>query len=150
MKKYFDNEVLLTELARLIGEGHTVTIPVRGNSMLPFLADGRDAVTLVRCRPADLHPGDVVMARSKDGKTVLHRLIRREADRLFLRGDGNVYQTETATPDEVWAIATEVIRKGKAYPVKGWVWRSYSWVWTRLGTFGRRCVLRCTRLMVNG
>ena len=37
MKKSIPNEILLPEVARLIKEGHTVTITVRGNSMNPFL-----------------------------------------------------------------------------------------------------------------
>lgn len=36
VKKVFDNEVILPEVARLIEQGHSVTIPVRGNSMNPF------------------------------------------------------------------------------------------------------------------
>ena len=39
MKKSIPNEILLPEVARLIKEGHTVTITVRGNSMNPFLVD---------------------------------------------------------------------------------------------------------------
>lgn len=46
MKKSIPNEILLPEVARLIKEGHTVTITVRGNSMNPFLVDRRDRVTL--------------------------------------------------------------------------------------------------------
>ena len=42
MKKSIPNEILLPEVARLIKEGHTVTITVRGNSMNPFLVDRRD------------------------------------------------------------------------------------------------------------
>ena len=46
MKKSIPNEILLPEVARLIKEGHTVTITVLGNSMNPFLVDRRDRVTL--------------------------------------------------------------------------------------------------------
>ena len=57
MKKVFDNEVILPEVARLIEQGHSVTIPVRGNSMNPFLADGRDCVTLGGFVPEELQTG---------------------------------------------------------------------------------------------
>ena len=43
-KKIIPNEVLLPEVARLISEGHTVTLTVRGNSMNPFLVDRRDRI----------------------------------------------------------------------------------------------------------
>ena len=45
-KKLIPNEVLLPEVARLISEGHTVTLTVRGNSMNPFLVDRRDSIVL--------------------------------------------------------------------------------------------------------
>lgn len=45
-KRIIPNEVLLPEVARLISEGHTVTLTVRGNSMNPFLVDRRDRIVL--------------------------------------------------------------------------------------------------------
>ena len=43
---HIDTEQYLISITRLIAEGRQVTIPVRGNSMSPFLADGRDSVLL--------------------------------------------------------------------------------------------------------
>ena len=57
MKKSIPNEILLPEVARLIKEGHTVTITVRGNSMNPFLVDRRDRVTLGDFTTEQLQPG---------------------------------------------------------------------------------------------
>lgn len=97
-KKKFDNEILLPEVARLISGGHSVTIPVRGNSMGPFLADRRDRVTLGGFVPDDLQPGVTVLARETGGRIVLHRIIARSGDRLILQGDGNLRQTEETAP----------------------------------------------------
>lgn len=63
MKKSIPNEILLPEVARLIKEGHTVTITVRGNSMNPFLVDRRDRVTLGDFTTEQLQPGVAVLAR---------------------------------------------------------------------------------------
>ena len=41
-----DNAELLPQVIRLIDEGHTVTLPLRGFSMRPFLEDGRDKALL--------------------------------------------------------------------------------------------------------
>ena len=60
MKKSIPNEILLPEVARLIKEGHTVTITVRGNSMNPFLVDRRDRVTLGDFTTEQLQPGVAV------------------------------------------------------------------------------------------
>ena len=146
MKKTFDNAVLLPEIRALVRSGYTVTIPVRGNSMLPFLADGRDAVVLCAQEPGSLRAGTVALVRTNDGRIVLHRIVRLEGRRLWLRGDGNPGQTEEAVLDDVLAVAVAVVRKGRTYPVSGWAWRVYSWCWSRLGG-GRRYVLAfCRRL----
>ena len=66
MKKSIPNEILLPEVARLIKEGHTVTITVRGNSMNPFLVDRRDRVTLGDFTTEQLQPGVMTEAMRKD------------------------------------------------------------------------------------
>ena len=88
MKKSIPNEILLPEVARLIKEGHTVTITVRGNSMNPFLVDRRDRVTLGDFTTEQLQPGVTVLARDLTERIVFHRIIRRNGDILILQGDG--------------------------------------------------------------
>ena len=85
VKKVFDNEVILPEVARLIEQGHSVTIPVRGNSMNPFLADGRDCVTLGGFVPEELQTGVTVLAKDMEGRFVLHRIIARRDEKLILQ-----------------------------------------------------------------
>lgn len=94
MKKSIPNEILLPEVARLIKEGHTVTITVRGNSMNPFLVDRRDRVTLGDFTTEQLQPGVAVLARDLTERIVFHRIIRRNGNILILQGDGNLAQTE--------------------------------------------------------
>ena len=65
-KRIIPNEVLLPEVARLISEGHTVTLTVRGNSMNPFLVDRRDRIILGPFTDDDLQPGVAVLARSEE------------------------------------------------------------------------------------
>lgn len=130
MKRYFANEVLFREVAALLKEGRQVTIPVRGQSMRPFLADGRDSVTLASCTPDELTPGVVVLVREdKNGYIVLHRIIARQADRLVLQGDGNAGSAEYAYVKDVLGMAVVFIRKGRSYPASGMVWRMYSSGW---------------------
>ena len=80
MKKSIPNEILLPEVARLIKEGHTVTITVRGNSMNPFLVDRRDRVTLGDFTTEQLQPGVAVLARDLTERIVFHRIIRRNGN----------------------------------------------------------------------
>lgn len=132
MKKSIPNEILLPEVARLIEEGHTATIIVRGNSMNPFLVDRRDRVTLGSFTPDDLQPGATVLARDTTGRIVFHRIISRKDDTLILQGDGNLAQTEETSIDQVMGLMTEAIRKEKRYSAQGKAWRRYSYWWLKL------------------
>lgn len=125
------NAILLPEVIGMINEGHTVTLPLRGYSMRPFLEDGRDKAVLAEVK--ELHKGDAVLAEIAPGHYVLHRIVGIKGDMITLRGDGNI-ATEHCRRDSVKAIATGFYRKGRttADSTDGRKWRIYSWVWTHL------------------
>ena len=93
---------------RLIREGKTVVLPVRGNSMRPFIQNGNDCVELHPLPPV-LRKGDVVLARTSKGYYVLHRVTVISPDLLTLEGDGNIGLRETCRPSDVLARAEWVI-----------------------------------------
>ena len=126
------NEVFLPQVVQMLNEGHTVTLPLRGRSMRPFLEDGRDKALLVAVKE-DPHVGDAVLAVISKGHFVLHRIVRIEGDSVTLRGDGNL-GTESCCIQDIKAIAVAFYRKGRNKPdgVNGWKWRVYSWLWMRL------------------
>lgn len=130
--KAIPNELLLQETATLIAEGHTVTHLVRGNSMSPFMVDRRDKVVLSPFTADELVPGAVVLARDDANRLVLHRIIRRKGTGLTLMGDGNIIGTEETSTDRVMGLVSAVIRKKKTYSCSGRIWRTYSYIWTRL------------------
>ena len=66
MKKVFPNEQLIPEVISLIEQGHTVTLPLRGFSMRPFLEDNRDKALLTK--PDRLKVGDPVLAEVRRGR----------------------------------------------------------------------------------
>ena len=126
------NATLLPEVTRMIREGHSVTLPLRGRSMRPFLEDGRDKALLVSfSRPPRV--GDPVLAEISAGTFVLHRIVRIEGDAVTLRGDGNI-ATEHCTTADLRALAVGFYRKGRQQPdmTSGLKWRLYSWLWMRL------------------
>ena len=106
MKK--STQELMPEVGRLIREGKTVVLPVRGNSMRPFIQNGNDCVELHPLPPV-LRKGDVVLARTSKGYYVLHRVTVISPDRLTLEGDGNIGLRETCRPSDVLARAEWVI-----------------------------------------
>ena len=130
--RQFDNALLLPEVTRLLDEGHTVTLPLRGRSMRPFLEDGRDKALLTR-PDRELRVGDPILAETSPGHYVLHRLVSLNGQAVTLLGDGNLTPEHCTTAD-VRALAIGFYRKGRTQldSIEGRKWRIYSWVWMRL------------------
>ena len=101
-----DNGVI-EEAVRLVQEGVTVTFPVTGQSMLPFIIGGKESVILHA--PGLTAVGDVVVARVDGNRYVVHRIINIDGDRVTLMGDGNVRGTEHCLLKDVKARVTHVV-----------------------------------------
>lgn len=127
----FANAVLLPEVVKLLEEGHTVTLRLKGFSMRPFLENERDKALLKAAE--EIHVGDPVLAEINPGVYVLHRIIDINDDDVTLRGDGNL-TTENCKRGDVKGIAVGFYRKGRKHLDKtdGWKWKTYSWLWMRL------------------
>ncbi len=125
------NTDFMLEVTRLIDEGHTVTLPLRGFSMRPFLEDRRDKAVMKSA--TNVKVGDAVLAETTPGHYVLHRIIRIDGDAATLRGDGNI-TAETCRLADIKAVAIGFYRKRKQVfdSTTGWKWRTYSWLWMRL------------------
>ena len=101
------DETIIEEAIRLVNEGISVTLPVNGRSMLPFIIGGKESVILQK--PAEPQVGDVVLAWVEGGRYVIHRIIRIEGEFVTLMGDGNLVGTERCTLGDVKALATHVV-----------------------------------------
>lgn len=132
-----ENAVLLAEAGKLIAQGHTVTMLAKGRSMSPFIVHLRDKVILGAFDPDSLKKGDCVLAKVQSGQYVLHRIIRRDGDRLILKGDGNVSGCEMCTVDDVQGILLRVIRNGREVSTSSFAWRACSKVWIFLDPLRR-------------
>ena len=111
------DDIILSEVVRLVEEGVSVTLPVDGRSMLPFIVGGRESAILTK--PGKLKKGDVVLAWTDDRRYVLHRIIAIDGEKVTLMGDGNLQGVEHCTTDGVKAKATHVVdckgRRREAY-----------------------------------
>ncbi len=145
--KQMANAVFLPEVIRMIDEGHSVTIPLRGYSMRPFLEDRRDKAILEKA--GNIGVGDAVLAEITPGHFVLHRIVSIDGEDITLRGDGNI-ATERCRREDVKALATGFYRKGRKTPdmTCGRKWAVYSWIWTRLYPI-RRYLLFGYRLLLK-
>lgn len=129
--KQLANAEFLPHVTALIEEGHTVTLPLRGRSMRPFLEDGRDKALLAA--PTDIKKGDAVLAEIQPGHYVLHRIVEIIEKQVTLRGDGNL-GNEYCRIEDIRAKAIGFYRKErtKVDSVNGLKWRLYSALWTCL------------------
>ncbi len=104
------DESIMQEAIRLVSEGVSVTFPVNGRSMLPFIVGGVDSVVLVKSET--LKVGDVVLAQVEGGRYVVHRIVCLNGDAVTLMGDGNLAGREHCRLADVRARATHVVGKG--------------------------------------
>lgn len=109
IKKVVANEVVIPEVIRFVEMGQPVVLPVRGNSMLPFIIGDRESVELVK--PSTVNVGDVVLAWVDGKRYVVHRVMSIEGDRVELMGDGNIVGREHCRLADVSARADYVIGK---------------------------------------
>ena len=115
-------EVLLPIAQEFLREGTPVLLPVKGNSMLPFIRGGRDLVLV--CKTPEVKVGDVVLARTTAGNYVIHRVFGEEPGIFILKGDGNLVGTEKCALVDVMGTVTEVRKpSGRVFnpaSVKNW------------------------------
>lgn len=125
------NALLLPEIIRMLDEGHTVTLHLKGFSMRPFLENDRDKALLVKA--GAIKVGDPVLAELRPKQFVLHRIIRIDGDCVTLRGDGNL-GTESCCVNDVKASIIGFYRKGRDTldRTDGIKWKVYSWIWMHL------------------
>lgn len=127
----FANSVLIPEIIRMMDEGHTVTLRLKGYSMRPFLEDNRDKALMTKATTFAV--GDAVLAITDTKHYVLHRIIKIEGDDVTLRGDGNL-ATEHCRREDIKGAVIGFYRKGRETldRTDGRKWRIYSKVWCAL------------------
>ena len=102
------------ELVRgVLEQGVDCRIQVKGSSMTPFVRDG-DVVTLA---PASICPprfGDVVACiHPVSGRLVVHRVVVRIHNKVFVRGDNRVCGEPPIAEDAVLGVVRRVERRGR-------------------------------------
>lgn len=110
------DSMIMQESIRLVDEGLSVTLPVNGQSMLPFIIGGKESVVL--SRPVNIKLGQVVLAWADGTRYVVHRIIRINGQHVTLMGDGNLVGTEQCSVDDIKAVVTHVVNvKGQMHPL---------------------------------
>ena len=108
----FPDDVILSEVIRLVESGVSVTFPVQGRSMRPFIEPSGESLVLEKI--SRIHKGDVVLALVDNGYYVIHRVMRVSGETVYLMGDGNLDLRERCKISDVKALATYVVNsRGK-------------------------------------
>ncbi len=101
-----DQEVI-REVLKLVDEGLSVVLPVKGTSMLPFIIGGKESVILQK--PEEPKIGEVVMAWVEERRYVMHRIIGITDGRVTLMGDGNLKGVEYCRLSDIKGVATHIV-----------------------------------------
>lgn len=107
-KNYFDHVMSLLE------RGKKVKLPVKGNSMYPFLKEG-DMVLLQSFRGVP-RTGKIVLARYKNA-FVLHRIVDGGGKSVFLAGDNNLVLQEQVRHEDLIAEVEEAYRDERSLDI---------------------------------
>lgn len=132
--KLMQPEVLLEEYRRLLQEDDAIEalpLVISGSSMNPFLIHDRDTIFLSRLtRP--VRRGDALLYRRRNGAYVFHRVYKVTPEGFTMVGDAQTVLEPGIQPDQIIAIMTRAVRKGKTLQPGDFWWEFFEKVWIRM------------------
>ena len=119
-KLIVENDEFFGKVVSLLVEGHSVTVPVKGVSMLPFIRGDKDSVVLEGVESytpygksrIGVNVGDIVLFRYK-GRYIMHRILRIENNQAVIQGDGVARNMEICSLDDIYGRVTQIRKNGK-------------------------------------
>ena len=139
-RRVVDTRAYVDALRSLTEEGKEVSMLVAGSSMNPFLIHYRDMIFFKKPdRP--LRRGDMVFYQRENGKYVMHRILRVKPEGLYIVGDAQTEIEGPVRPEQVFAIVTRVVRKGREIGPDDFWWIFFERVWLRLIPFRRAIMM---------
>lgn len=120
-------------VAEQLRDGRTVRLRVGGNSMLPFLHDGREVITLSPVKSATCLRKGAVVFFPYQGKYIIHRIVGYRQGLYILQGDGNYAATETARREDIAGLLVRIgYPGGRVWDCTSLSWRCCSRLWRAL------------------
>ena len=126
-----DTRQLLGAYEELLPQVAELPLRISGNSMAPFLRDGRDTVFLSSIH-APLKVGDMVLYRRRNGQYILHRICKIQGDSCTMIGDNQLGAEPGISRSQIIARVHRVIRKGKTLTPHSFCWLFFEKVWVRM------------------
>ena len=127
-----------TTYAAYLDSYSELTLTNVGTSMLPMLKQGRDLFTLQKKTNDRCRKYDVVLYRRPPDQYVLHRIVAvRETDYVIL-GDNCLRREYGITDEDILAVMTKFVHRGKEYAVTDRRYRLYAKIWYAI--YPMRCL----------
>lgn len=111
--KYLKTAKMMPVIKELLSTGGRVRITVTGMSMYPFLRGDKDSVLLAATGFTQLKPGDIVLIQRRNSQYVLHRVMKKKKECIYLNGDAQQWCEGPIYPEQIIAKAEGVWREGR-------------------------------------
>ena len=99
-----------------------------GDSMMPFIRQGRDVLVISRAE-GRLKRYDVPLYKRDSGQYVLHRILKVRENDYVICGDNRWNREYGITDRHIIGVLTGVIRNGREIPVTDRKYRIYVHLW---------------------
>lgn len=129
--KTVDTREYLTVLKELVEQGKEVSLKIAGNSMSPFLIHNRDTVYFKQ-PDRKLKKGDIVFYQRKNGQYIMHRIYKVKPEGYYIVGDRQKEIEGPVKREQIFAIVTSVVRKGKTIKPGDFWWEFFEHVWIHM------------------
>lgn len=126
--------------------GESFNIRVEGESMLPLLGRAGDVIIVRRIHIDEPIVGRIAMCRVQSKHYVTHRVIKRDAGMVIMRGDGRLTFDDPVERESIVGIVEGVIRQnGKRESCLSRYWRLRERLWLAQPIWMRRITLGIIR-----
>ena len=126
--KIIDTREYVSTLRELTEQGKEVGMRIAGNSMVPFLVHERDYIYFKK-PDRELKKGDMVFFQRLDGAFVMHRICKVKPEGFYIVGDNQTMIEGPVKREQIFALITQVKRKGKMIGPDDFCWKFFEKVW---------------------
>ena len=134
------NRLFFEEITKLIHQGKNVAINPRGNSMRPLVHPHTDKILLQPLNEKSFEKGNIVLAKTKYGKYVVHRIEKIQENTIILRGDGNPYGREKCPKENIVAEVTAIYKKNRKITKDSFWWNVTKNYWSHNALIRKICL----------
>ena len=113
--------------SQMLEETGYVVYTTRGVSMQPLLRQGKDVVVIEKPKE-HWKKYDTVLFLRKNGKYILHRILKIYDDKYWIVGD-NCFKGEIVNGNQIIGVMTSIKRGNKIIQITNWQYRLYIHLW---------------------